>query len=816
MRMLTTADRTRAMWRSRLGSALRTTLACTIVGCTTLYGPAALRRQLAFPALSYVTVILIVTDATLGDTVRGCWHALYGTVQGVVPAMLSLWVIGGGAGRFRLSTTTTALAVGLSSFLVALPESTQLIARRIALGQIVLVYVIAYIQGVHTGAGVVMHPVHLAASTAVGAFASLLALLFPYPRLASYEVRQKCRLYGENASERLNLFVKAFCAEDYTSVIASISQAESLSKTATKLLQSIRLKQDSMQWEIPRIRFMQPHFIISGDRLQGLEIALRGMEYSLTSCLSIPVKMVDLELKDGLFRVSEQISLTLKQAKYRKPLSTVPETTEEDADNSLQTLQTTFPTPKDLPSFFFLFCLKLLKDESMITQSTESTLESQQIPKIGEQTNSHKQKRCTIKGILSSWPMRVSSERLMSAFKCSLSLGLAVLFGLAFSKENGYWSGLPVAISMAAGREATFKVANVKAQGTVLGSVYGILGCFIFQKFLDIRFLTLLPWILFSSFLCRSQMYGQAGGISAVIGALLILGRQNYGPPSEFAMARITETFIGLSCSIMVEIILQPTRASTLAKVQLSQSLGTLHDCINSIVPRAICLLPLKENQKKLKTNVSELAKFIEEAKVEPNFWFLPFHCACYTKLLGSLSKMVDLLLFGALAMGLLVQESQRLGVAWKELQAHLDRDMECFKKSILSPIKSFGEVTLLKSLAVLEKEIQNKNISYDLELGKSPNPNGLSADDDEMEEIISTFLQHSREVIHKIHAIEGEKELKGQMVLCLSAIGFCMVNLMRETREMEKRVKELVQWENPSSNINLYEISCKIKSLCT
>lgn len=172
-----------ARWRGCLSSAFRTALACTIVCCTTLYGPAFLQRQIPFPAFSYVTAILIVsTDATLGDTLRGCWLALYATAQIAVPAILCLWLIG----PARLSSLTTALAVALCAFVVVLPESTHLVAKRIALGQSVILYVIAFIDGADTEA--VMHPVHVAASTAVGALASLLALLLPYPRLAYYEV----------------------------------------------------------------------------------------------------------------------------------------------------------------------------------------------------------------------------------------------------------------------------------------------------------------------------------------------------------------------------------------------------------------------------------------------------------------------------------------------------------------------------------------------------------------------------------------------------------------------------------------------------
>lgn len=176
------SKRARAIWLDCLESASRTALACIIVGVITLYCPSAVQRHVAFPAFSYVTVILVVTDATLGDTLHGCWMALYATVQTVGPAILSLYLIG----PARLTSVTTAVAVGLASYVVALPEGTHLIAKRIALGQIMITYVIGFINGAQTEA--IWHPVHVAESTAIGVAACVIAMLLPYPRLASSKV----------------------------------------------------------------------------------------------------------------------------------------------------------------------------------------------------------------------------------------------------------------------------------------------------------------------------------------------------------------------------------------------------------------------------------------------------------------------------------------------------------------------------------------------------------------------------------------------------------------------------------------------------
>ncbi|KAK3206221.1 hypothetical protein Dsin_020267 [Dipteronia sinensis] len=811
------SNRSQAVWLLCLASGFRAALACTIVGLLTLYGPPSLRRQVAFPAFSYVTVILIVTDATLGDTLHGCWLALYATVQTVGPAILSLWLIG----PARFTSSTTALAVALAAYVVVLPEGTHLIAKRIALGQIVITYVIGFINGEHTEA--VFHPMHVAASTAVGVLACVLALLLPYPRLACREVKQNSKQLAENVSERLKLYVKAFCAEDNTSALASISQAKSLAIGATKLFQNIKRYQESMKWERLPFRFLRSYYMNPVVKLQDLEIPLRGMEMAVSnSTLSYPVRLLsgdDQLLKEGLHGLEEHVcSIIMKQVNNcdNNSVSTVPESDAENLTESLQTLQTSqLPTTtQDLPSYFFLFCMKLLHSKLLPKPTTSPTTHVQDHVLVKKNNDEKLQN-----GLSFNWAMKVNTKRLVPAFKCSLSLGLAVLLGLLYSKENGFWSGLPVAISLASAREATFKVANVKAQGTVIGTVYGVLGCFLFERFLPIRFLSLLPWFVFTSFLRRSRMYGPAGGISAVIGALLILGRKNFGPPSEFAIARIVETFIGLSCSIMVDLMFQPTRASTLAKAQLSKTLGTLHDCVVSMSldyrdNHHNQANKLVENQKRLKMQVNELGRFIGEAEVEPNFWFLPFHSACYSKLLVSLTKMVDLLLFSAHLMGFLEQQSPNK----IEASSKIDSDLEHVKEIVGSSIKCFEEVTMIKSLAILEKELEKKNISYDVELGKSSstNPNKVSdLDENAMAKIMSSYLQHSKEEIvgSKIQGGGGD-EKESQLVLSLSALGFCMQSLIRETKQIEEGIKELVQWENPSSNINLVEISCKVHAL--
>ncbi|KAK2975093.1 hypothetical protein RJ640_014455 [Escallonia rubra] len=796
-------DRARAVWRARLGSAFRTGLACGIVGCTTLYGPAHLRNQLPFAAFSYVTTILIVSDATLGDTLKGCWHAFYATIQVLPPSILTLWVVG----PERFSACGAALAIAVTAFFVALPESTHLLTKRIAFGQLVIVYVGAVIHGERTGT--LMHPLHVAESTALGALASVLAMLLPYPRLATFEVRKLFRSYTENASKRTNLYIKAFLAQDSQTGIDMISRTKPIAETGAKLLQSIELIQGGVLLERPRIRDLKHDIINPGARLQEMETSIRGMEIALTSCPSFPLDMMDQGLTNILIHAGVQLGLKLEQAKCFLPNNamTVPETKEELLDKSLRCLTRISPTKKDLPAFFFLFCLQLLLTDSNITRNQDSTLYDSQIPNTEEMRNTHQKARFSFRRSYDVSSLIPSNEGLVFAFKCSLSLGLAVLFGLIYTRENGYWSGLTIAITFATGRQPTFTFSNARAQGTAMGSVYGVLCCFVLPRFIEARFLLLLPWIIFTSFLRHSRMYGQAGGISAVIGALLIIGRKNYGAPDEFAIARLAEAFIGLFCMIMVELLLHPRRAATIAKSRLSQSLGTLQLCIQQIVlfssqkeNPSSTIMALRAQQKKLKSLVNDLENLSKYAEMEPDFWFLPFRASCYNKLQVSLSNMVALMHFMAYIMESLQQTSEKFGDAGKQIGEHVNNDVELFKETLNTSLKSL-EITSIKSCAVFKKEWQDDKM-HDLESGSLPIHVSATCDD-VVEKILSSFLHNQKKVTEKILADEKEEELKGRMVLCLGSLGFCISRLLGETKEIEQGIKELVQWENPSSHIH-------------
>ncbi|KAJ6796245.1 Uncharacterized protein M6B38_222645 [Iris pallida] len=784
-------DHSRSLWRSRLGSALRTSLACVLVGVATLYSPTTVRRHLHFPAFSYMTAVLVVGDASsLGGSARSAACASYGILLGLLPAMLTFYSIR----PEGVSAATTAVAVAVSSFVVAASDPPGLITTRIALGQVVIVYVTAYKE---TGRvkPVVLHPVPVAASTAVGAAAAVLALVFPYPKLACYQVKEKTNLYIEMTKERVRVLVNAFCADSSISRSASEYQAKSLAAACKKFLQNIKLLQGSVHWERPPLKFLPRPCNVPWERLEAIGMPLKGMEIalaSITSSSSAPTKAVDQQLKEDLVSLSSLISTKLKD------ISNFPPERKGKAEAYKAFLHSSPTIPQDLqclPSLFFLFCTRLLLDNVVDGGGAMNPL-----PNPGHDYNKITPDRTEPYAAKAPKTMlravNMSTERVVAASKCSLTLGLAVFFGVLFSKDDGYWSGLTAAIAFAPRRGgATFGPASARAHGTALGSVYGVLGSFVSQSLMEVRLLALLPWVVFTSFLRRSRMYGPAGALGATISAAIILGRRNYGPPMVFAIERLTETYIGLCCSLSVELLLQPARASTLARKELSRSLHVIREWLQSTTsPPA----ESRDREKQLREAADRLHKLIEEAAAEPNFWFLPFPAASYGKLHGSLAKMVDLVFFLAQSMEFLPME----------VQEAIKVDLEHFKEMVDASVKCFEEVVQVESLEEMEKELQNtSSTSYDIELGRSPPRDGK----EECEKIVASLLQHSREVMERLDENVGA-DVKDQLVLCLASIGFCIEGIMREIKETEKGILELIQSENPWCNINLYDIICRVK----
>ncbi|KAJ4911790.1 Uncharacterized protein Rs2_06411 [Raphanus sativus] len=86
--------------------------------------------------------------------------------------------------------------------------------------------------------------------------------------------------------------------------------------------------------------------------------------------------------------------------------------------------------------------------------------------------------------------------------------------------------------------------------------------------------------------------------------------------------------YIGLACSITVELILQPTRAANVAKLELSRNFHALFECASLFGPKA-SKAEIMESLKKLRSHLNLLKKFTEEAQAEPSFWFTKLFKSC-------------------------------------------------------------------------------------------------------------------------------------------------------------------------------------------
>ncbi|CAM0950606.1 unnamed protein product [Alopecurus aequalis] len=817
-----TSTSTSRRWRSSLASGLRAALACTIVGVISVYAPPPLKRHLTFPAFSYVVTVIIVTDATVGTALRAASSALHATVMGAVPSVMALWL----AHRMGVgeSVLATSAVVALSTFAVALPESPGPVAKRIALGQIIIIYVAKFRRGEHPSHELVLeHPANVVLCTALGVVAALLAVLLPFPRFATREVEDKSRAYMETAAERVRVLVDAFLLtannDDDTEeegrdavaacgrqrrwcMAACMSQAQRLASASAALLRRISSVKGDLQWErVPGFlrRWMpQPPAADHG----RIEMPIKGMEIALTSTAarsSSPMICSSSWLEQMTDQIRLAMLTTHQSNQYKAPMTK--KMNKSPSMLTSRTMTTLLPERhEELSPFLFLFSMHLLhrgtsshpdhahtmtntsckvtpaaasaaqesddddylseeEEEELEVQGSGSESEEDEEPnKTGSLETSKKQgEKQWRKSILSVLRRGWEWERVMTAAKCAVSLGLAVLLGLLFNNDHGFWSGLIVATTMTAGRDSTWAVAIARAHGTAIGSVYGVLGCLLSQQphLMELRFLALLPWIVLSTFLKRSRAYGPAGGVAAALSGIIIVGRRYDEAPMAFTITRLVETFIGLSCTVAADLVFQrKARPTARARAQLHRCIKALRECVDGLSPTSSAK---QQQQKNFLEQVALLKKYATEAGSEPNFlWLAPFPAGCYDKVHGSLSRMAQLIGLYLHARAIVVEttgSSQVLGANLKRFHSLLSTSLE----------------------ALLEED------DVDLEAGK-----GIFCEDTV---VVKSFLGHAKEALSQQQHGEEEEQLAA---VCLGSIGFCMGEMMKEARHLEAHMLDL------------------------
>ncbi|KAK3119519.1 hypothetical protein QOZ80_9AG0671710 [Eleusine coracana subsp. coracana] len=799
-------------WRSALSSGLRAALACTIVGIFSLYAPPVLRRHITFPAFSYVVTVIIVTDATFGTALRGAVSAAQATLMGALPSVLALW-LAHRTGAVE-SVAATSAVVALTAFAVALPESVGPVAKRIALGQVIIVYVARFHEGDRPDLSFALtHPANVVACTALGVAAAILAVVVPWPRMATRDAMDKTRAYKVLAAERVRVMADALCYSldfdgDEASpcrhqrrwcLAACMSQATRLASASTALLHRI----NSVREDVRRERALLCKWAQAADADQGvetMETPLRGMQLALE--MIVPQENArdnnqrnnNVVVGDLVMTIKDQVRLALLTPTKSSKLSPSSKIDGKKAQALLPMLSSGgYENQQQLAPLLFLFSLLQLHRASAsgpTTISSNSSAKKQVAPAAtdngkqqqAKQDNHHRGNKRSI--------MPMSRRRLMTAAKCGFSLGLAVLLGLLFSNDHGFWSGLIVATTMAAGRDSTWAIALARAHGTALGSVYGALGCLLISQrtllTMDLRFLALLPWMLLSTFLKRSRAYGPAGGVAAALSGIIIMGRRYDEPPMAFTVARLVETFIGIACVVLADLLFHPgKRPSVLARAHLARCVATLTHCFSAAVTDD----DDHHHQlfRKLKQELSLLRKHVAEARTEPTYlWLPPFPESAYGNIEGSLSRIAQLL-------QLCLQARVALAQPTLDLDAMADDFNRVVSTSLSHCLMLATNNNNNSPSSVIDDTSQR--ISYggddDLEAGRG----GSCCEEEETtapEEVVGSFLAQAREALLVKEDGEEQEEAQGLQVCCLASMGLCMGEIIKEALRLETHILDL------------------------
>ncbi|CAM0145726.1 unnamed protein product [Urochloa decumbens] len=798
-------------WRSCVASGLRAALACTIVGLVSLYAPAAVRRRITFPAFSYVVTVIIVTDATLGTALRGAVSALHATLMGAAPSVLALWLAHRtGATQSVLATSTV---VALTAFAVALPESVGPVAKRVALGQIIIIYVATFRRG--EGFAPLMHPANVVACTALGVTAALLAVLLPWPRLASREARDKSTAYKALAAERVRVMADAatiIITDDGSSscsrhrrwqMAACVSEAKRLASASAALLRRMSAIKEDVQWE--RVAAATA----LDDDISMLEMPLAGMQMALSMMMNkqLICPIIQEEHRhagDIMAMMRDQIRLALLAP--NKLHATAGLWSSKPPRFLRLPLQ---PQHKLGPFWLFLFSLYQLRGAAegllvannekiapatMPATQQESSIDGQPSPLDGGQAE---KKMANHHHPVAAAATTTMGNKLVAAAKCGFSLGLAVLLGLLFSNDHGFWSGLIVATTIAMGRDSTWTVAAARAHGTALGSVYAAVGCLLISQqcllTMDLRFMALLPWMVLVALLKRSRTYGPAGGIAAALSGIIIMGRRYEEPPMAFTVSRLIETFIGIACAVMADILFQPrARPSLMARGQLTRCITTMLLLANDDdVGRG----PLSQSQsQQVLASLALLRRHAAEAASEPSYlWLPPFPEACYDDIQGSLGRMAQLLhLYHQARMA--VVDDDRMAIQRRHFNSLVSTSLRhCLCMLMMSSSSPADHPH--------HNRLEDEASKQDIETGNAIISCCYKEEEEDHceatmtpEEAVGAFLAHTQEVLDDdCQAQEAEDaEDRGLLVCCLGSMGLCIGEIITEARRLEAHIIHL------------------------
>eukprot|EP00850_Spirogloea_muscicola_P022569 SM000301S11772 [mRNA] locus=s301:107010:114676:- [translate_table: standard] len=243
------------------------------------------------------------------------------------------------------------------------------------------------------------------------------------------------------------------------------------------------------------------------------------------------------------------------------------------------------------------------------------------------------------------------AAKALGATKVALAMLLAGIVGDAFLPASGYWAPVTVGFIVGSNQGGSFKAASLRLQGTAAGSIYGYLAIKVAHHHQWLVVFALVPWVIVASFVRHSSSYGYAGVVAAFTAAVIMLGYQQSGQGVDtYSLGRITETFIGVLCFVVVEGLVWPSRAVVLVRASMVSCLQDCRDCVAAIIRaymNGTCLqCREKFAEDAIGRSLVRQALLADEAQHEPELWRAPFPSATHSRLQEVEGHMLRCLFF--------------------------------------------------------------------------------------------------------------------------------------------------------------------------
>jgi len=275
------------------------------------------------------------------------------------------------------------------------------------------------------------------------------------------------------------------------------------------------------------------------------------------------------------------------------------------------------------------------------------------------------------------------------------------------------------------------------------------------------------------------------------------MGRRYDEAAMAFTVARLVETFIGIACALLADIIFHP---GARPREQLTRCIAA------ALAAAAADDSSQSQSQlmmKSLQQQLALLTRHAAEAGSEPSFlWLLPFPAACYDRIQGSLGRMAQLLrLYHQARMAVGDDDDDMMFQQIRLFSSLVSSSLRhCLRMLLQTPPDN---AAIIMSSSSLDHH-QDEASKDDLEAG---NKHGITCccckedDTHTPEEVVASFLAHAREAAASLlddndgdeaHAEKSGEDTGLLVCSCLASMGVCMGEIIREAQRLEANIIDL------------------------